>query len=246
MRRPGPRFTIRSLMIAVAVVAGLLTLFFRVPISPILVGGMLVCSCILIEGLRRMFHGFRRVAALCFGVAGGLANLATAMVCIYKLKLGVAILSIWGWFILLPIILGAGAGWATAATGATVESRRSPFLVWPLVLVLAFAPLSMLLTHWPLRLAFLVSRPAMERLADRVAAGQRITRPELAGLFLVVGSGVDRAKGNVGLIVDADPSGRSGFVRLGPDVPEHDTYGPFYNLNFNEHLADRWFYQDED
>jgi hypothetical protein len=48
------------------------------------------------------------------------------------------------------------------------------------------------------------------------------------------------------LIIDADPRGRSGFVRLGPGVPEQDSYGPFYNLNFNEHLRGRWLYQNED
>src|SRR5262249_53313702 len=71
-----------------------------------------------------------------------------------------------------PFILGIGAAWATPATRRTARSRRSPLLAWPLVLAVALAPFSMLLTPWPLRLAFLASRPAMERLADRVAAGK--------------------------------------------------------------------------
>jgi hypothetical protein len=115
-----------------------------------------------------------------------------------------------------------------------------------LVLVLAFAPLSMLFTLWPLRLAFFASRPAMDRLADRVNAGQAIGSPEWAGLFRVVGSAIEPTKGNVGLIIDPNPGGRSGFVRTGPGVPAKKNLGPFWNLNFNEHLGGRWWYQNED
>src|SRR5262245_6908130 len=107
----------------------------------------------------------------------------------------------------------------------------------------------MLLTPWPLRLAFLASRPAMERLADRVAAGRAVTSPEWAGLFQIVGSAVDPTTGNVGLITDPDPAGRSGFVRLSPAVRvdgPYWNYRPFVNLNINEHLTGPWWYQNED
>jgi hypothetical protein len=109
---------------------------------------------------------------------------------------------------------------------------RLGFLAWPLVFALGFFPLTMLFTRWPLRLAFLASAPAMDRLADRVAAGRSVTSPEWAGLFRVVGSAVEPSNGNVGLIIDPDPSGRSGFVRLGAPggVPAGRAGGPFYDL----------------
>jgi hypothetical protein len=121
-------------------------------------------------------------------------------------------------------------------------------LAWPLVLVLALLPLSMLITFWPFRLAFLASRPAIERLADRVAAGHAVTSPEWTGLFRVVGSVVDPSTGNVGLVIDPDPSGRSGFVRVGvdPSVLVGRSNGPFYNLDFDLQLSERWWYECED
>ncbi len=44
----------------------------------------------------------------------------------------------------------------------------------------------MITTFWPLRVAFLVSMPALNRIADRVEAGEQIRRPEWAGVFLIL------------------------------------------------------------
>jgi hypothetical protein len=83
----------------------------------------------------------------------------------------------------------------------------------------------------------------------------------------VVGSAVDPASGNVGLIIDPDRSGRSGFVRVGggpvaPDPSSRRTgfvrvgggsvapvgrpIGPFCNLYFDLPLPDGWWYECED
>ena len=124
----------------------------------------------------------------------------------------------------------------------------SPLPVWSLVIVLVALPLSMLFTPWPLRLAFLASKPALDRLADRVATGQAPSRPVLAGLFIVVNSAVDPTSGNVGLITNPDPSGRSGFVRVSPassTLPIRAA-GPFYNLNYDMEMGGGWRYQNED
>jgi hypothetical protein len=56
----------------------------------------------------------------------------------------------------------------------------------------------MLFTHWPLRLAFLASQPALDRMADRVAGGQALRGPVRASLFIVIGAAVDPSSGNVG------------------------------------------------
>jgi hypothetical protein len=240
------QFKVRSLMIAVAVVAGLVA----VALSPI---GLFVALGLLYVSLFGVwwwvFRGFRRLSGLCFGVVGASVNTLSAAVCVYLLNTRVFVLMFIGWFSAFPIVMGAGVAWASAATRRTASPRRCPLLAWPLVLVLALLPLSMLFTFWPFRLAFLASRPAMDRMADRVDAGQAVTSPEWVGLFRVVGSAVDPFNGNVGLIIDPDPSGRSGFVRFGrsSNMPQgRRQRGPFYNLYADLDLHDGWRDQTED
>jgi hypothetical protein len=232
-------------MIAVAVVAGVLFVLLS-PIAMVVAFGLSYLA--LIGGLWWMFRGFRRLSALCFAVAAASSNSLVAALCIYRLNLVGTMLMFLGWLLTFPVVISAGAAWAGAATRPTARPRRSPWLAWPSVIVAAFLPLSMLLTRWPFHLAFLASRPAMDRLADRVAAGQSVTNPEWAGLFRVVGSAVDPASGNVGLIIHPDPSGHSGFVRVGvgPSVRMGPPIGPFYNLAFDLPLRNRWWYECED
>ncbi|HZW34371.1 MAG TPA: hypothetical protein VFF52_26850 [Isosphaeraceae bacterium] len=245
MRRTPVRFTIRSLMIAVAVAAGLLNALVS-PIGLVVAFGLAYLA--LIGGTWWMFHGFRRLAALSFGVVAALNNIVSAGVCIHRLNMGGVMLMFLVWLLAFPFVFGAGAAWATAVTRRAARPQRSPFLAWPLVLVLAILPLTMLLTRWPFHLAFLASTQALDRLADRVAAGQGIASPEWAGLFRVVGSAVDPSSGDVGLIIDPEPSGRSGFVRVvaAPSVPAGGSSGPFYNLYLDLKLRDRWRYECED
>ena len=90
---------------------------------------------------------------------------------------------------------------------------------WLSVGVLALLPLFTLLTLWPLRLGFAASRPALEHIADQVAAGQTITYPQQVGLFRIAGSVVDPSSGSVGLLIDPNPNGYTGFVRVRPGTP---------------------------
>lgn len=245
MQRLRVQFTILSGMIVVAVTAGLLAVALS-PIWLVVAFGLLYIA--LIGVLWWMFRSFRRLSAICFGVGvASVSTLSTAL-CIYRLNMGGALLMFLGWFWAFPIVISTGVAWASAATRRTARPHRSPLLAWPLVLVLSLLPLSMLLTFWPFRLAFLVSRPAMDRLADRVDAGQAVTSPEWAGLFRVVGSTTDASTRNVGLIIDPDPSGRSGFVRVSfsPVTPAGRSNGPLHNLNFDLQLRERWSYQCED
>lgn len=148
----------------------------------------------------------------------------------------------------IPLTLGFGAAWAYTSTCRDAAPRRSPILAWPLVLALGTLPLTMLLTRWPFYLAFHASRPSLDRLADRLAAGQTIAGPEWAGLFRVVATEVDPSSGDVGLIIDRDPAGRSGFVRVGaaPSAPTGRGGGPLYNLYLDLKLSDGWRYECED
>jgi hypothetical protein len=227
-------------MIVVAAVAGLLAAL----LSP---NGLVIALILLYLALIGvpwwMPRGSRRLSAFCFGVVAVSSNTYIAALGIYRPDLLGTIQMFLGWLVAFPIVISSGAAWASAATRRTARLHRSPFLAWPLALVLGMLPLTMLLTRWPLHLAFLASRPAMDRLADRVAAGQAITSPEWVGLFRVVGSAVDPTSGNVGLILDPNPSGRRGFVRVcsGAVMPPGRPVAPLCNLNFDLQLCDRWW-----
>jgi len=246
MRLPGARFKISSLMVTVALVAGVLALS-RSPTALVLVFGLTLglLYLALIGMPWWMFRGFRRLSALCFVVVAVLSNTVCAVLCIYCLNLGgIALMSL-AWMFAFPLTLGFGAAWATFATRRKAVRRRSPLLAWPLVVVLALEPLTIPLTNWPFRLAFLASKSALDRLADQVAIGQSPRRPVWAGLFLVVGSTIDPATGNVGLVIDPDSAGRSGFVRASPG-PNGRRGGPFVNLNYDLRMCDEWWYECED
>jgi hypothetical protein len=244
MRRTSLRFTIRSMMITVAIVAVFLGLYELMG-DLLLVALFGVAYVCLIGLLWWMFRDFRRLSALCLGISAGATNFSCFLLCIYLANLDGFVVALIIWFATLPLILGAGSAWALKSTRRNAVGRRSPLWVWPLVVGLAVLPLTMVITLWPLWLAFRVSQPALERLADRVANGQVLVTPEWAGLIRVVGSAVDSATGNVGLVVDPNPNGRSGFVRLGPGVPPGQTAGPFFNQSVNS-LGGRWSYQEED
>jgi len=113
------------------------------------------------------------------------------------------------------------------------------------VVVLSVAPIALPFTQWPLRLVFLGSRPALERLADEAGRGATITRPRWAGAYRVVGSTFDPASGNVGLITAHVSSGRSGFERYGARGSPGKN-GGFYNLAPEVQLSQKWRYGEED
>jgi hypothetical protein len=246
MRLPRVRFTLLQLMITVAVIACILVLLETSR------GFLLICilwSFVLAAIFRALFRGRRRRASLGFGIASATVNCSFAASSVYGLN------TMWGMFVMflgclcgIPLILGSGTAWARAATRREAAPPRSPIVAWPLVIALAALPLTMVFIPWPLRVAFLASKPALIRLADRVADGRAPGRPIRAGLFMVVGSIIDSSTGNIGLIIDPDASGRSGFVRFGrgSDVAQGQRNGPFYNLDLDLDMYDGWAYQVED
>jgi hypothetical protein len=245
MRLTRSRFTISHLMVAVAVIACFLALL-------VTAGGFLTI-CFLFGLLLAvmsgvMLRGHRSLALWGFGIASVAVNCSLAGLSIYAFKMwgmiGMALGSLCG----VPLILGFGTAWSAAATRREAVRRRSPLLAWPLVIVLAALPLTILFTQWPFHLAFLASKPALDRLADRVAAGHAPGRPVRAGLFMVVNSEVDPTNGNVGLVTDSNSSGRSGFVRVSPtpSTAPGRVFGPFYNLNVDLPMGEGWRYQNDD
>ena len=116
---------------------------------------------------------------------------------------------------------------------------------WVSVGVLAFLPLLTLVTLWPLLLGFVTARPALEHLADQVAAGRTIAYPQQVGLFRIAGSVVDHVSGNVGLLIDPNPSGYTGFVRVRPGTPSN-ARGPIIGSDLNVDLSAGWSYRGDD
>ena len=121
-------------------------------------------------------------------------------------------------------------------------------VAWLSVIVLTSLPYSMVLTRWPLHLAFFISRPALDRLADQAAAGRIQSVPVFAGVFLVVDTAVDPTTGNVGFITDPHPNGRTGLVRvnISPGNASGRVSGPLYGLNGDVPMGGGWRYQSED
>lgn len=120
---------------------------------------------------------------------------------------------------------------------ARAKKQRS----WPAVLGAAVSLaiiVSVMAVHWPLRTGYFLSRCSLDRLAQDVRAGQPFVGPKRVGLFTIVGAETSR-HGIVCLWVDANPTGKTGFVQCGPDhVP--------FNLWSMVSLDDRWQFIAED
>jgi hypothetical protein len=242
MRPPRLRFTIRSLMIAVAVVAGLMVLprewvvlavVFSIPSLP-LTGAVWLAS-----------RGHRRPAAVCFGILAVLANGLYAVLCITP-DCYLDILLVMAWFVIvLPAVGGVGIAWASLSTREGAAPRRSARVAWLAVIGLTAMPLFTIMTDWSLHLAFAVARPALDRLADQVTAGRTVGFPLWAGPFRVAAAAVDPVSGNVGLMIDPDPNGPTGFVRVESGIPG-DGRGPIVGSDLNLGLGGGWWYREED
>jgi hypothetical protein len=246
MRLPQVRFTIRGLMIAVAILAGLLALpdglrEVAAALSPL--------SCLaLFTAWRLLSRGYRRLAGACFWGLAIVANVLLAAFCVVpKFESLVVLFLVW-LFILLPTIAGLGSAWAILATREVAATRRVSGLAWLSVVVLSVMPGVTVWTGWPLHLAFLMARPALERLADEVAAGQAIPSPRWVGPFRVAGSAVDRATGNVGLMIDPNPNHPIGFIRdRNCRTRSYCTcVEPIRGDVLHLVLGDEWSYREED
>jgi hypothetical protein len=230
------------MMIAVAVVAGLLGLpgewgFFVIVLS---------LACLAWIGPQWLvIRGRRRVAAFGFWILASLTNLLYGAACVAPDRYLLIPLFL-GWLIVLaPTIGGLGVAWARLATREGAVPLRSPPATWLTVIALSVMPLVTLWTLWPLRLAFLAARPALERLADRVTAGQTAGFPEWVGPFRLARSAVDPVSGNVGLMIDPISIGRPRLVRVRPGMPQART-GPFGWDDLCVELGWGWEYREED
>ncbi len=192
-----------------------------------------------------VFRDLRYLAGFCFWAPAILANALFAAFCvspeIYFLGL---VLFVWLIFI-MPTTAIFGVAWAVLVTRNGVISRRFPPMAWLSILALSVLPLVTVRTLWPLRLAFHAARPTLERLADQVAVGRAAGFSQWAGPFRVAHSAVDPVSGNLGLMIDPNPNGPTGFVRVRPGIPPNRR-GPFGWDTLHLDLGLGWEYREED
>ncbi len=186
MQRRGAQFTIRGLMIAVLIVAGVLAL----PLRSRWVAVVMLPLCLALFAAWFILVGRRRrLAAIAFWGLAIPVNILFAAACTVPGLLSLVLLYLW-FFVVLPTLAGFGAVWAVLATWPGSVPQRSFGWAWIGVIALAVLPGVTSFTIWPFRLSFLAARPALERLADQVEAGQSVSFPRYAGPFRLAGSRV--------------------------------------------------------
>lgn len=167
------------------------------------------------------------------------ALLINGYLCLYHLDMpGVLLLLILS-LVSATILLNRGFLWA--------DSMAQAWKKWfarVVAMVIGLAFLGMVYFPWPINLAFFVSAPALERVADQVLEDGYIQRPQWAGLFYVFDS--DQQDGNVALITNARYGGRLGLVRFSNERIPEVYAGPMFNLNWDHQLFGNWYFQAED
>jgi hypothetical protein len=173
------------------------------------------------------------------------ANLAYAAFCVAPDYYIVLLLLVACGVVVFPLVGGLGIAWASLATQDGGTQRRSPARAWCAVVALTLMPAATILTYWPLRLAFFATKPTLERLADEVATGRALLVPRKVGLFRIRGSIVD-STGNVGLLIDPNPNGPTGLIRMRQRGDGPRPSSPFGGDNLTVELGGRWWYCQED
>ena len=247
---PATRFTILRLMMAVAAVAILLAAALGLR-GVLLVLGL---TFIVLFGFRWVLAQDQRdIATLGFWVLAVLANLLYAAACSTPDSAYFGVLFL-GWLVIvMPAILGQGMSWANRSMRPRSVPKRFGHPAVLLVMFLAVLPFVSLVTFWPLHLAFLIARPQLERLADRVEATSAVGtpgrmvlfQPIRVGWFKIVDSAVDPLSGNVGLVINPARHGRSGLVRVRPGSPP-DPRGPIAGSVLDVPLGGGWRYRQQD
>ncbi len=135
-----------------------------------------------------------------------------------------------------PLSLYFGLVWIFSARhdSGTPGRRRPRTRRWTGALICWAIIFSVALTNWPVRLAFVLSRSALEQLADRVERGGKMGRQaERAGFFHVART--ERTlSGSVCLWLD----GETGFVRFAPRVSNQNF--EMRNVWYGDVLSGTW------
>ena len=240
---PRSRFTIRSVMLAVAVAAGLLAVVKWWGAIAIAIS---LTFAALFHAFSLFSRGHRRPAAFWFWVPIIVSNIFFVGCCASPELFFIAV-GFGGWLIfVMPAILGFGIAWAILATRAGVVGQRSPLVAWISLVTLMVAPVATVRTLWPLHMAFYFAKPKLELLANQIESGQVIAFPQWIGPFRLAGSKVDVATGNVGLVTYPNSSGPTGFVRVSAATPNQNRHIPIRGDIFEVELGPGWWYHEED
>jgi len=240
VRRRG--LTIGRLMLGVAGVAVLLVLpWTRLGVVLVVCGMVAAGSGLAGWWLYRRWPGR---AGWWFGVSAVLCNVLVAWGGLPDPGVEALVVMTAAALLTLPAMAVAGAAWAASTPVGEVLGKRPGARAWCSVVLLAGLPLSMILFQWPFRLVFLASRPALERLADRVEAGNPPTFPVSTGYYTVHFC----AKNDEGVYLFILPRNDNPchFVRARVEVSHAS---PFWEYDFRDNRIDlfgRWFYIGHD
>lgn len=245
MKTPRVQVTLRRMMAAVAAIAVLLALptWLRLLVGVISVPCLASFSAYHLATERR-----RRPAGVCFWTLAIPVNVLFAVLSADPGMISVFLLFAW-FVVFLPTLASFGAAWAVAATPEAAAQRSPRRGDWACVVALSVMPGVTALTAWPFHLAFLSARAGLERLADRVEAGQAVAFPQRIGPFAIVASRIDAETGGVALLTDSNPSGPSGFVRHKAqpiDASHFSCYAPIRGDWWHRGLGHGWCYHEED
>jgi hypothetical protein len=239
-------FTLKAMMLYIACAAGFLTLYVQYLATYIPFWLLAIPCLILLVGRCLWFWQCRRITAIGFVGLSILSNCLYVVASIYPDYMLMPLLTIAWMLVLLPSIGALGTAWTKLATHDKAGPRKSPFISWALVIVLAILPVVTISTLWPLHLAFFAFRPSLERLADRVEAGHLIVSPLWIGPFRLSESAVDSDQKTVGLFIDPNPSGRTGFIRVHSETLETHRFGLLLGTDTNVELGWGWSYRQDD
>lgn len=133
--------------------------------------------------------------------------------------------------------------------------RRAPAVLVRCWGACAVILLTIAVFDWPLHLSYLVARPGLERLAQRLRAGETIPVPVRVGLIMVRSTELRHRGISIPASRDApdatdvqdiaclwtnlDPSGFGGFVQTRPQYLQ-------FNIWSHVRLDDRWQFINED
>ena len=245
MKRPRVQVTLRRMMAAVAAIAGLLALptWLQLLAAAISVPCLASLSAYHLATERR-----RRPAGVGFWTLAVPVNVLFAVLAADPGM--IALFLLFAWFVvLLPTLASFGAAWAVAAPPGVAAQRSSRRGDWACVVALSVMPGLTALTAWPFHLAFLSARAGLERLADRVEAGQAVAFPQTIGSFAIVAARIDARTGGVALLTDPNPDGPSGFVRhkgRPGDASHFSCHAPIRGDWWHRGLGHGWCYHEED
>ena len=227
------RSTIFRQMIAIGCVAVILG-FFRES----LVVGLTFCFCLIPISLAFLsVRGLSVPPSRLFACSAAWINVSLLVWVLFHEFIKDLNILVYLSVLLVPIFLGSGLKWAN--TQVRRDGRIKANL--PVATLLAIA-LSMVLTLWPLRLAFTLSSPALNRLADRVEAGETVSDDEWSGFYPVRGARVDSYGGKNGVLLTIHLGGRLSTSLFRESVLQPPAANSRENLSFGYRADGRWFY----